>query len=110
MGKEATQILLAELSPLDFLKFSAPYEVEYLGKEIIGEEKCRKFQILNYVNTSYMTYDWQEVLLTVWIDKHGYVTQAEILATEADEPQKKLELVIDFALFKKVEAISAPLL
>lgn len=110
LGKEATQILLVELSPLDFLKFSASYEVEYLGKEIISEEKCRKFQILNYSNTPYMTYDWQNVLLTVWVDKKGYVTQAEILATEADEPQKKLELLIEFSLFKKVEAIKAPLL
>ena len=101
--------LIAEISPFDFLKLEAPFEVEYLGKEIVNEEKCRKFQVMNYVTEEYMTYNWQEIFLTLWINRRGYITEAQIWAKERDEPTKELELNLSFSFDKDLPPITAPI-
>lgn len=109
MGRESARKLIAEISPFDFLKLEAPFEVEYLGKEIVNEEKCRKFQVMNYVTNEYLTYDWQEIFLTLWINKRGYIIEAQIRAQESDEPTKELELNLSFSFDKDLPLITAPL-
>ena len=108
-GREATERLIAEISPLDFLRLEGPFEVDYLGKEMKNNEKCRKFQVMNYVTDEYMTYGWQDIFLTVWVNKHGYINQALIRALECNEPQKKLNLNLSFSFGDNMPPITAPI-
>lgn len=109
LGVEAAENLITEINPLNLLRFSRPFEVEYLGKEVIDGKKYRKFEILNYVTDEYLTYDWQNILLTVWVDKKECIYRAEVLANEKDEPNKYLTLQVDFQLNNDVELIKAPI-
>lgn len=109
LGRQAVQSLIAEIDPLAMLRFSTPFEAEYLGKEIIDGSKYRKFQVLNYVTDEYLTYSWQDILLTLWVDKKGYIKRAQIVAGEKDAPERKLNLSVDFGLDKQVELIEAPI-
>lgn len=109
LGRDTAKKMMAEISPLDFLHLKAPYEAEYLGKEVVDGQKCRKFQVLNYVTEEYLTYGWQEIVLTIWVDRKGYVHKAEVRAIERDDAQKTLVLELMFDFPKKLEAFTAPL-
>ena len=109
LGRETAKKMMAEISPLDFLRLKAPYEAEYLGKEVVNGQKCRKFQVLNYVTEEYLTYGWQEIILTMWVDKKGYVYKSEVRASERDQTEKTLVLELGFDFTKQPEAFAAPL-
>ena len=109
LGRETMENLVTEINPLNLLRFASPFEVEYLGKEVINDKKYRKFEILNYMTDEYLTYDWQNILLRIWVDKKGYIYRAEVVANEKDEPQKRLTLQVDFQLNDEVELIKAPI-
>ena len=76
---------------------------------LMNGQKCRKFQVLNYVTEEYLTYGWQEIILTMWVDKKGYVYKSEVRASERDQTEKTLVLELGFDFTKQPEAFAATL-
>ncbi len=96
VSEEATEKLLQEIDPLAVFRFDQQIEAEYLGKEKIGNTNCRKYHIMAYCENAYLNLDWHEFFYTLWVDKDGYLRQAEIIATNKEREDQKLQMTVQF--------------
>lgn len=108
VSEEATEKLLQEIDPLAVFRFDQNIEAEYLGKEKIGSTNCRKYHIMAYCENAYLNLDWHDFFYTVWVDKDGYLRQAEIIAANKDHDDQKLAMTVQFEQSKSYLEIEAP--
>ena len=109
MGEAATIKLIQEIDPLANFVFGEQIEVQYMGKEKIEKSKCKKYQIIAYGTNDYLTSSWEEFFYTVWVDKQGYIRQAEVTAVDSGSENEQLRLLVQFTVVDEVLHIEAPL-
>lgn len=98
-GVKKTQFLnlVNEIDPMLNLNIGEIFEAVEAGKEKIQDTKCKKYEVQARVENKYMTMFWNDFNYFFWIDKDDKVIrQAKITATQKDDPNKKLELTIEF--------------
>lgn len=106
---EATERLVQEINPLGIFKFSEPIIAHYVGKEEVNDKKCRKYEVMAETENKYLLVLWQDFTYTVWIDKSGLLTKAEINAINKQNENQRLSMSVEFSDYNKEIAISPPI-
>ena len=109
VSEDSTEKLLQEIDPLAVFSFNQPIEAEYLGKEKSGKVNCRKYHVLAYAENDYLNLRWHNFFYTLWIDKNGYLHQAEISAENKEKPGQTLQMRVQFEQSKNYLEIKAPI-
>lgn len=104
----ATEYLIQEINPLGCLYFSDTAQVITQGKEKINGVKCKKYQVMNTGENTFLTSVWSEFYYTVWIDKKHRLQQVTLIADDHENSAEQLRLTIQFDWDTVVPEIQAP--
>jgi hypothetical protein len=106
---EATERLVQEINPLGIFKFSEPIVAQYVGKEDVNGKKCRKYEVMAETENKYLLVLWKDFTYTVWIDKAGLLTKAEINAVNKQHENQRLSMSVVFSDYNKEIVITPPM-
>jgi len=106
---EATEKLIQEINPLGTFAFSEPVVAEYVGKEVVNDKKCKKYEVMAETENKYLLVLWQDFTYTVWIDKSGLLTKAEINAVNKQYENQILSMSVEFSDYNKEIVINPPM-
>lgn len=106
---EATEKLVQEINPLGIFRFSEPLVAHYVGKEEINGKKCRKYEVMAETENKYLLVLWRDFTYTVWIDKSGLLTKAEINAVNKQHDNQRLIMSVVFSDYNKEIVIEPPM-
>lgn len=109
VSEEATEKLLQEVDPLAVFQFGPQVDAEYLGKEKIGQANCRKYHIMAYNENAFLNEAWHDFFFTLWVDKDGYLRQAEVIAVSRNNEEQKLQMTVQFQQSPQYLEIKAPI-
>jgi len=106
---EATEKLIQEINPLGTFTFSEPIVAEYVGKEKVNDKKCKKYEVMAETENKYLLTLWKDFTYTVWIDKSGLLTKAEINAVNKQHENHQLNMSVQFSDYNKEIVINPPM-
>jgi len=106
---EATERLIQEINPLGTFAFSEPIIAEYVGKEKVNDKKCRKYEVMAETENKYLHTLWKDFTYTVWVDKSGLLSKAEINAVNKQHENHQLIMSVEFSDYNKEIVINPPM-
>lgn len=106
---EATERLVQEINPLGTFAFSEPIVAQYVDKEEVNDKKCRKYEVMAETENKYLLVLWKDFTYTVWIDKSGLLTKAEINAVNKQDENQRLIMSVVFSDYNKEIVINPPM-
>ncbi|MDN5322802.1 MAG: hypothetical protein PWQ67_1256 [Clostridia bacterium] len=105
---KATEKLIQEINPLGTFTFTVPIDVEYVGKEMVNDKKCKKYEVMAQTENKYLEVLWKDFTYTIWIDKSGFLTKAEIYAVNKQHENQRLIMSVEFSDYNKEIVINPP--
>lgn len=106
---EATEKLIQEVNPLGAFAFNGPIDVEYIGKEKIGDKKCKKYEVMAQTENKYLVALWKDFVYTIWVDKSGKLAKAQISAVNKQDENNQLVMSVQFSDFNQEIVINPPI-
>lgn len=105
---EATEKLMQEINPLGVFVFSQPIAAQYVGKEKVGDKKCKKYEVMAETENKYLQVLWQDFTYTVWVDKEGFLSKAKINAVNKYHENQRLVMDVEFSDYNREIVINPP--
>ncbi len=109
VNMEATEKLIQEINPLGTFSLCEPLEVQYVGKEKINGQKCRKYEVLAQNENKYLEVLWKDFSYVFWVNKDGLLTKAEINAVNKQHENHSLIMSVEFSDYNEKIEINAPI-
>lgn len=106
---EATEKLIQEINPLGTFAFSEPIIAQYVGKEEVNGKRCKKYEVMAETENKYLLVLWKDFTYTLWIDKSGLLTKAEINAVNKQIDNHRLTMSVEFSDYNKEIVINPPM-
>lgn len=104
-----TEYFMAEINPLSSFVFTNLVDLEYLGKEKIGDEKFFVMACKPEVNNEFLTRFWENFEYKIWIDRSKKLVRAEVKAVNKAKPTDSLSMVVDLKDFNAKINLEAPI-
>lgn len=105
----ATEKLIQEINPLGTFIFSDPIIAEYVGKEVVQDKKCKKYEAMAETENKYLHLLWKDFTYTVWVDRSGLLCKAEINAVNKQHENHRLIMSVEFFDYNKELVINPPI-
>jgi hypothetical protein len=110
-GRVGTEQLIAELNPLGAFHFTEDNfdDVKYAGKEKVGGQTCRVYEVMTRGENKYLELFWQDFNYIIWVDKkEGLIRQAQVSAEHRDNACHILSINISLSDFNTAIELKAP--
>lgn len=103
-----TEYFLAEINPLASFVFTNLTDLQYLGREKIGDDKYYVLNCKPEVNNEFLTRFWESFEYKLWIDRGKKIVRAEVKAINKAKPTDFLVMVVDLKDFNAKIKLEPP--
>lgn len=101
--------LIAEINPLGVFYFNEGFDVNYEGRQKVGNETCYVYEVMTRGQNKYLELYWEDFNYILWIDKkEGFIRKAQISAEQRDNSQYLLNMTVELSGFDESIEINPP--